>query len=169
MGGGGPCHQDLLFYWTQWSIDLDDPTTFNELIRSKKGGRALPSRSFDLLNSMICWFKMNDWTSLDDIIISEMITKLKRSYTYFELTHKADHILLGKFSEFWYQASGEPYSQKVAPTDWGGHSCWLKLFSFSVTIFGASTRLCLRHSPLNIQALHLLESLCPCPCWPKTI
>ena len=28
--GGGQCHQDLLIYWTQWSIDLDHLLIQNE-------------------------------------------------------------------------------------------------------------------------------------------
>ena len=32
-----------------------------------------------------------------------------------ELTQKADHMFWGRFSEFWYQASGEPRSHKVVP------------------------------------------------------
>ena len=34
----GQWHQDLSIYWTQLSIDLDDMTTSNELLRSKKSG-----------------------------------------------------------------------------------------------------------------------------------
>ena len=33
------------------------------------------------------------------------------------LTQKADHMFWGRFSEFWYQASGEPRSHRVVPGD----------------------------------------------------
>ena len=33
-GGGVQCHQDLLIYWTQWSIDLDDLLIWDKCLKT---------------------------------------------------------------------------------------------------------------------------------------
>ena len=43
------------------------------------------------------------------------------------LTQKADHMFWGRFSEFWYQASGEPRSHRVVPGDQVGHHLDVRL------------------------------------------
>ena len=50
------------------------------------------------------------------------------------LTQKADHMFWGRFSEFWYQASGEPRSQRVVP---GNHFKTKSHVINSSTIFDA--------------------------------